>query len=459
MNPEKSKENFFLEKELGDLKLVGGIVEKTLQSRVISADFEKVLDCLPFYVLLVDSDHNIQYANKALRAAQNLSLAEITGQYCPKLIHGTDKPFPGCPVEQAIKTGICEKEYFNKEIGRWLLTTAYPTGVKTAKGLDIYFHTVRDVTEEKNARLALQQSEKKYRGLFHQIQDIIFIMSPDGTLQDMNSSGIKFLQLDYHKDVSEINIYRDLNLIESDWEAFRKSLKKSGYATNYEVSFRQPDGQIVIVSINANLECDRRGNELVIRGIMRDLTRHRELEQQSTTDDLTGLYNHGFFQTFLVNKVRHSRSETETGLTVLFLDIDDFKIYNDTYGHQEGDYVLRKVAQSIMKAVRGEDVVSRYGGEEFTMILTCDFPTARSLAERIRETIEDLCSAFADERIKKSVTASIGLATLGRDADSAEQLVKIADARMYEAKKLGKNQVYCGEVTDDGDFVCHHHLL
>jgi len=175
---------------------------------------------------------------------------------------------------------------------------------------------------------------------------------------------------------------------------------------------------------------------------------HKEtlkLRRQSTTDDLTSLYTHGFFQTYLVNKVSNLKSDG-TNLTVVFLDIDDFKQYNDQFGHQEGDYVLQKVAQTITQEARGEDIASRYGGEEFTLILGCDYATACRVAERLRSSVEERCSTFADPNVKRSITVSIGLASFGVDADAGDKLVMIADARMYEAKRRGKNQVYTGHV-------------
>lgn len=188
---------------------------------------------------------------------------------------------------------------------------------------------------------------------------------------------------------------------------------------------------------------------------------HKEtlkLRRQSTTDDLTSLYTHGFFQTYLVNKVSNLRSDG-TKLTVVFLDIDDFKQYNDQFGHQEGDYVLQKVAQTITQEARGEDIASRYGGEEFTLILGCDFDTACRVAERLRSSIEARCSTFADPNMKRSVTVSVGLATFEHDADAGDKLIKIADARMYEAKKRGKNQVYTGDVDVSDEGLKEHHEM
>jgi diguanylate cyclase (GGDEF)-like protein len=126
------------------------------------------------------------------------------------------------------------------------------------------------------------------------------------------------------------------------------------------------------------------------------------------------------------------------------MDIDDFKAYNDTYGHPEGDRVLRRVAKSIKLALRDDDIAARYGGEEFVVILACDASTAVEVAERVRSNVQELYSSGTNADIKREITVSIGSATLGLDADDAEKLVRVADAHMYRAKGLGKNRVCDG---------------
>jgi diguanylate cyclase (GGDEF)-like protein/PAS domain S-box-containing protein len=446
MEPRERVDNYFLRDGAEELELTRGQGEMTEQSRVISAQFEQILDSLPFYVLLVDTDHMIQFANNAFRQTFGVTLAQVQGKYCPAFVHGADH-YAGCPVEQAIAGGATEKVHFAAEHGRWLLTTAYPTGAKTKEGLDLYYHTVRDITADKEAREALAASEQKFRRLFEEIEDVIFVMSPDGVLQDMNPAGLALLQIDPREKLSQFNLFTDLTRVDSGWDPFVDALKTAGRVVNHAASFQRPDGRMVIASINARMEQSGPDEVGVIRAIMRDLTRERELEQLSTTDGMTTLYNRGFFQSYLVNKVRHIRAGHESELSVLFVDIDDFKAYNDAYGHQEGDYVLKRVAEAIKAALRGEDVAARYGGEEFTIVLSCDAPTATEVAERVRSTVEDLCSTFAEQRMKRSVTVSVGVATLGPDGENAEKLVNTADARMYEAKKLGKNQVFVGPAT------------
>lgn len=455
MKKNRKLENYFTREDIPDLDKLREIKERTSESDVISAQFAGILDSLPFYVLLVDSKHHIQFANKAMRLSLGLSLEEITGRYCPEVVHGLDHPYEGCPVREAVKGQMFEKEHYAEELGCWLLLTAYPTGCKTKDGLDIFYHTVRDITDQKMAEQAIEDSEKKYRRLFEEIREIVFIISPEGDLQEINRSGRELLGLFSREDVAKTNLFRDVVLNSGEWDILRATIEQSGFVQDYEVSFKRMDGTDAVIAISASLEKDSEGQARVIRGIMHDMTRNRELEQQTCTDDLTRLFNHGFFQTYLVNKVSHMKSDGKN-LSILFLDIDDFKEYNDTYGHQEGDKVLRKVAQAITQAARGEDVASRYGGEEFTLILDCDFETARQMAERLRMSIQDRCSTFADPDIKRSVTVSVGIASYDRDGDTAESLVKIADARMYQAKRLGKNQTYAGEVDlNDGKGHLH----
>src|SRR5664279_2359359 len=128
---ERSKnDNYFLQEEISRSELAAGQGEMSEQSRFLSTQFEQILDSLPFYVLLVDSSHHVQFANNAFRKTFKMTLGQVQGAYCPRLVHKCDH-YPACAVDQAIREGATEKIHFNHQHGRWLLTTAYPTGAKT----------------------------------------------------------------------------------------------------------------------------------------------------------------------------------------------------------------------------------------------------------------------------------------------------------------------------------------
>lgn len=168
---------------------------------------------------------------------------------------------------------------------------------------------------------------------------------------------------------------------------------------------------------------------------------YNEVEQLSYTDAMTELHNYRYFELRLKEEViRHKR--TNSGLSLLILDVDHFKNYNDTMGHPAGDDVLRKLARILKITVRENDIVARYGGEEFAVILPAvDKVGANILAERLRERVEN--TYFDHEEIQPlgKVTISIGVASLPEDADNYSDLTQRADRALYEAKRSGRNQV------------------
>ncbi len=164
-----------------------------------------------------------------------------------------------------------------------------------------------------------------------------------------------------------------------------------------------------------------------------------ELEKLATIDGLTQVPNHRKFQDVLSTEMHRTQRYKEQ-LTLLLMDIDHFKNFNDTYGHPVGDAVLKQVAKTIQKTIRGTDMVARYGGEEFVVIMIkADEEHSRLLAERICRAIEDMEVKYDNKVLK--VTVSIGSATFPRDVQTKQELIDAADQAMYYSKEHGRNQV------------------
>jgi diguanylate cyclase (GGDEF)-like protein len=170
---------------------------------------------------------------------------------------------------------------------------------------------------------------------------------------------------------------------------------------------------------------------------------HETVERQAVTDELTGLSNRRRFQETLAGEVARAQ-RFDQGLGLVMLDIDDFKQVNDTYGHQQGDVVLREVARVLRDSSRAIDLPARYGGEELAVVLPgTDLEGAYDLAERVREGIEALEFPLEDETGERRtirITASLGAAALGEAIEDMRELVAAADAALYRAKRAGKNQ-------------------
>lgn len=149
-------------------------------------------------------------------------------------------------------------------------------------------------------------------------------------------------------------------------------------------------------------------------------------------DSLTNLWNHGHFQKLLQESIREAKAAKKK-LSLIVFDVDDFKAYNDSCGHQAGDKALEFLARAAKTVIRKQDYLSRYGGEEFAAVLPGTSKNeAVKLAERMREVIE---------KETKELTVSVGVASYPEDAEDKEKLIFCADGALYEAKRFGKNQV------------------
>jgi diguanylate cyclase (GGDEF)-like protein len=175
-----------------------------------------------------------------------------------------------------------------------------------------------------------------------------------------------------------------------------------------------------------------------VRSLTREVTRtHRK----AITDALTRLYNHGFFRERLEIELDRAR-ETGDHVSLVLFDIDHFKKYNDTYGHEDGNEVLIAVAQ-IMKGIgRRGDIIARYGGEEFVALLYgASCTEARTFAETVRRAVEEHRFTDGGGGAPRRVTISAGCGTFPRPARSIDELIKLADDKLYQAKEHGRNQV------------------
>jgi len=173
--------------------------------------------------------------------------------------------------------------------------------------------------------------------------------------------------------------------------------------------------------------------------------RHAQVEEQARLDSLTGVYNHGYFLKRLAEQAEES-SISKTPLSLIMLDIDYFKQYNDTYGHLVGDRILSSLCMAIKQHIKQGDAVGRWGGEEFIISLpNATGEQAMQVAKRISETMAKLQVEDRDHRSIPVPTVSQGIAIFPMEADEIYRLIDLADRQLYVAKERGRNQIEPGE--------------
>ncbi len=169
---------------------------------------------------------------------------------------------------------------------------------------------------------------------------------------------------------------------------------------------------------------------------------HEKTRTLASTDGLTGLYNHRQFKRLFSEELMRSRRYRKP-LGLVMLDVDDFKLFNDTHGHPNGDKVLIAVAEILTETLRDCDFIFRYGGEEFIALLPeSDIEASLAAAERCRAAIAEQSLRYLAELDDAGVTVSVGVATFPRDGETNDGLLKAVDDLLYAAKREGKNKVY-----------------
>lgn len=179
-----------------------------------------------------------------------------------------------------------------------------------------------------------------------------------------------------------------------------------------------------------------------------------KLEEVSITDDLTQIFNHRY----VISRLHYEFERAKRyglSISLMMLDIDHFKVYNDNNGHLAGDDALRKVAKLIHGAIRETDIVGRYGGEEFAIILLhADMIQMADVAERVRRTIEETPFSNEESQPMGKITVSIGGSCLSDGMMTVEDLIRSADEALYRAKRNGRNQIAMEErISETGSHL------
>lgn len=292
------------------------------------------------------------------------------------------------------------------------------------------------------AQRRLKRLRRDYRGLVEHAVVGIYRCLPEGRVLAANPALAQMLGLKGPEAL--LALPRGFYALTERREELLSRLEASGEARGFEALVRRPDGSQLWINENARAVRDSKGRLRWIEGMVLDVTQRRQAEDElvhaALHDSLTGLPNRALFLDRLALSLRRCQRDPSRGFAVLFLDLDRFKVVNDSLGHQAGDELLKGIAHRLLVGLRPGDTVARLGGDEFCILL--DELTALSdalpVAERVLQSIAEPLRV-ADSEIYPG--ASLGVALGGAHYGSPEALLRDADTAMYRAKRRGKGRL------------------
>ena len=444
------------------------------QMRLLSMAVENSMNA----VLVMDADERLVYVNPAFESLSGWSSAEVIGEKPSEFLQG---PMTDRETTRQLSTAMTsgspvhvEMVNYNKDGNPYWISLRMAPVMNEDGKITHWVGLENDITQRRLSEEAIRDSEACFRSAITAMQDGLILIGADGIIRLANEAaerimgaqsnsltGRDFLKASEGRISLECADMKKLNPIQV-------CLDSSEPQNNVIMLITHPHSEQTVVSVNcaplvhdgdkkpysvvATLTdiTERRDNERKISDQMKSLTQayskmerqqwklkeaNQKLEALAVTDGLTGLKNHRAFQERLGYEFDRAR-RYNTQLSLVILDVDFFKSYNDEFGHPAGDEVLKILGNILESRIRSTDMAARYGGEEFVVILpNTDTVGASAMAERFRKAFE------RRNWPNRQVYASFGVSTLGPATMDRKELIREADEALYHAKQNGRNRV------------------
>jgi diguanylate cyclase (GGDEF)-like protein/PAS domain S-box-containing protein len=414
-----------------------------------------LLEATPECLVVADADGRIVFANHHVEALTGFSREELLDRPVDRLI-ATD------PREQAAGSSV--ESFCHGRVGRDIPVEVHVGAIEGVERFLVV--TLRDLTELNAGREARFEAEAKYRTLVEQIPAVVYL-DPVDENQDsiyVNPQVTDLLGIEPAEWLEDPYCWRrhvhgeDVDRVWQEYEdAYRTHVP-----LNHEYRMVHEDGSIKWVMEQAFPINDGDGEPWLIQGVIFDITKRKLAEEEiaflAYHDKLTGLPNRALFEEMLESALARAR-RFDLGVGVLFLDLDNFKLVNDSLGHHAGDQLLIQLAERLRVCTRETDLVARLSGDEFLLLLSdldrvgaigggpdSGLLIAESVAARVREALEQPFDLGGSEFF---VSASIGISLYPQDASDAETLLRNADAAMYRSKEFERGGYVVYASNDD----------
>jgi diguanylate cyclase (GGDEF)-like protein/PAS domain S-box-containing protein len=411
-------------------------------------------------VMITDRRGIIEYVNPAFEATTGYTRAEALGRQPNLVKSGEHEPEFYHRLWETIRRGDPFRAVFvnRRKDGRLYHEEKTITPLRNARGeIMQYVSTGKDISERMQAAEALREQEERFRQLAENISQVFWMTTVDkNQMLYVSPAFEKIWGIPCQRLYGQPRAW--LEAIHPDdrervLEAALHRQADSSYREEYRIV--RPDGSIRWILDRAFPVRDAGGRVYRIAGIAEDITEQQQTQKRlkylAFYDPLTGLPN----RALMLERLRQTMADAERVnrlAAVMFLDLDRFKVINDTLGHHTGDALLKSVAARLESCLRPGDIIARLGGDEFTVVLA-NVALVDDVARLARKIIDSFAQPFRVEERDLFTTTSIGIALFPFDVQDAESLLKNADAAMYHAKEMGRNtfQFFTAELNVRAD--------
>jgi diguanylate cyclase (GGDEF)-like protein/PAS domain S-box-containing protein len=364
-------------------------------------------------------------------------------------------------VRQKINTAINDGEQFDLEYRilhadgniRWVQESGGPLYNEIGK-LVALEGFIQDVTRRKRSEKLATEAETRYRSIFENAIEGIYQTSPTGRYLDINPALAKIYGYDSTAELMQnvLNIQKQLYVDPEKRAEFVALMNASGFVQNFEAQVYRKNGDIIWITENAREVRDADGSLLFFEGTVEDISERKNyefrIEYQASHDHLTGLPNRTLLPDRLQQCMNFADRE-QSKLAVAFVDLDQFKIINDSKGHHIGDELLVAMANRLSGCLREVDTVIRLGGDEFVLLLT-GLHKIEDIVQSMQRILVAVAEPIGIDGRDFVISCSIGISVYPEDGSDYNTLLKNADSAMYKAKQSGRNnfQFFTRELND-----------